>query len=142
MKRVFFDANVLLDLLDEKRKGHRDARLLKDAIQETRARSSCSWHTLSILDYIGAKEFGKKNTWKIIREIIRVFSIPKTGGAEALKAFEFLDGDYEDAMQIAAAVAESADYLVTSDSAGFAKSPVEVLTARKCAARLRPAPRH
>lgn len=83
MKRVFFDANVLLDLLDEKRKGHRDARLLKDAIQETRARSSCSWHTLSILDY-----------------------------------------------------------LVTSDSAGFAKSPVEVLTARKCAARLRPAPRH
>ena len=136
MKCVFFDANVLFDLLDEERSGHADAFRLMEAIEQSKCRPACSWHTLSILAYIGEKVFGTSETLEIIREIVRIFTIPQTGGPEALRAFEFLATDYEDAMQISAALAVDADFLVTSDSSGFSKSPINVCTAARCAEKL------
>lgn len=103
MKRVFLDANIVLDLLDSQRSGHAAALRLEDALEASQANCMCAWHTLSII------------------------VVPSTGTEEARKAFEFLSGDYEDALQIASAVAGSADYLVTRDKTGYDKSPVEVV---------------
>ena len=49
------------------------------------------------------------------------------------KSFQEVDlsVDYEDAMQIASAVAGRVDYLVTRDKEGFPKSPVKILSPRE-----------
>ncbi len=132
MKRIFWDTNVLLDSLDPKRPAHEDAKNLREFLKQTPTQSLCAWHSLSVLEYVGKKEFGKENVWEIIRKIAEEFIIPKTGNEEALLAFAYLSGDYEDAMQTAAAVAGKADYFVTRDREGFGKSPLKVVSPQEC----------
>jgi predicted nucleic acid-binding protein len=91
----------------------------------------CAWHTLSIVAYVGAKVFGKEEIHELLNELLGSWIVPETGTEEARKAFLYLSGDYEDAMQIASAVAGRADYLVTRDRDGFSKSPVKIVSPRE-----------
>ena len=59
MKRVFLDANIVLDLLDGQRPGHADALMLEKAVESSQAVCMFAWHTLSIVGYLGAKVFGR-----------------------------------------------------------------------------------
>ena len=128
MNRVFLDANIVLDLLDSQRPGHAAALLLEEALEADQASCLCAWHTLSIIEYVGSKVFGKAEMLEILRELLGSWIVPSTGTEEAKAAFLYLSGDYEDALQIAAAVAGRADYLVTRDKSGYQKSPVKVVS--------------
>ena len=131
MKRVFLDANIVLDLLDGQRPGHADALMLEKAVESSQAVCMFAWHTLSIVEYVGAKVFGREEIHQLLQRLLGSWTVPKTGTEEARKAFMYLSGDYEDALQIASAVAGRADYLVTCDKDGFPKSPVKVLRPRE-----------
>lgn len=126
--RVFWDVNVLLDLVDRDRPDHADAKTLLRWSASRSVIHLCAWHTLSILDYVCGRKFGKEATESLIREILKLFTIPATGTAEAQDALRYLDGDYEDAMQIAAATMGRADCIVSRDSDGFSKSPIPVVS--------------
>lgn len=137
MKRVFLDVNIVLDLLDGQRPGHADALLLEKAVESSQSICMCAWHTLSIVEYVGAKVFGREEIHQLLQELLVSWIVPDTGTEEARKGFTFLSGDYEDAMQIASAVAGRADYLVTRDKDGFSKSPVKVVSPREFCRGLR-----
>jgi predicted nucleic acid-binding protein len=126
--RVFWDVNVLLDLVDRDRPDHSDAEALLRWSASRPVMHLCAWHTLSILDYVCGRKFGKEATESLIHEILELFTIPATGTTEAQAALRYLDGDYEDAMQIAAAATGLADCIVSRDSAGFSKSPIPVVS--------------
>jgi predicted nucleic acid-binding protein len=128
MTRVFLDANIVLDLLDNQRAGHEAALRLEEALEENQAICLCAWHTLSIIQYVGAKVFGKEAMLDILRGLLDSWMVPSTGTEEAREAFEYVSGDYEDALQIASAVAGRADYLVTRDKADYRKSPVKAVS--------------
>ena len=127
MIRVFMDANIVLDLLDDHRPGHSAALRLEVFLEANHATCLCAWHTLSIIEYAGAKVFGKDAMQEILRGLLGSWIVPSTGTEEARNAFEYLSGDYEDALQIAAAVAGNADYLVTGDKSGYRKCPIAVV---------------
>jgi predicted nucleic acid-binding protein len=131
MKRVFLDANIVLDLLDGQRPGHAEALLLEKAVESSQSICMCAWHTLSIVAYVGAKVFGKEEIHELLKELLGSWIVPETGTEEARQAFLYLSGDYEDAMQIASAVVGKADYLVTRDRVGFSKSPVKIVSPRE-----------
>ena len=128
MKRIFLDTNVLLDLIDEKRSGHEEALRLESLIEKKSLRGLLSWHSLSLIEYVGRREFGREGILEVIRGFLDVFQVPRTGSDEAKIALGFITSDFEDAMQIASAVAGKADYLVTNDGTGFEKSPVPVVS--------------
>lgn len=128
MSKVFWDTNTLLDLIDSERDGHKVANELLAACRKSESVCLCSWHSLSILEYVGGRKFGVREIWDFLRTLTAEFVIPKTGSDEAKLAFAFLDTDFEDAMQIAAAVVGSADLLVTDSKSGFGKSPVKVVS--------------
>jgi len=91
--KVFWDANVLVDLVDQARSGHADAvRLLKQT-QKSAATNLCAWHTLSILSYLCSKKFGSESADEIIQELLKVFEIPATGSKEAQRAFAYHASD-------------------------------------------------
>ena len=129
--RVFFDTNIVLDQLDERREGHADIVELEGFLSRHKAVVLCSWHTLSIVEFVGAKAFGKEEIHAALRHLLHEFVVPETGSRHALQAFAYLENDYEDALQIAAAIAGRADYIVTNDKSGFKRSPVPVATARE-----------
>ncbi len=129
--RVFFDTNIVLDQLDERREGHADIVELERYLPRHKVIVLISWHTLSIVEFVGAKAFGKEQIHAALRHLLHECVVPETGSRHALEAFAYLESDYEDALQIAAAIAGRADYIVTSDKSGFKRSPVPVVTARE-----------
>jgi predicted nucleic acid-binding protein len=129
--RVFFDTNILLDELDDQRERHRDIIELEKCLKAQEAVILCSWHSLSIIEFVGAKVFGKKEIHAALRHLLHTCVVPETGSRHALEAFAYLENDFEDALQISSAVAGGADYLVTSDKSGFKHSPIRVVTAKE-----------
>ncbi|MFT6181438.1 MAG: putative nucleic acid-binding protein [Akkermansiaceae bacterium] len=67
----------------------------------------------------------------MILGLLTSFQIPRTGLEEARQAFLYLLGDFEDAMQVAAAVAGNSDYLISRDGRGFGKCLIPVVTPEK-----------
>lgn len=138
---VFFDTNILLDQLDDQREGHEDILELEACLKKQKAVILCSWHSLSIVEFVGAKVFGKKEIHVALRHLLRDCIIPETGSRHALAAFAYLEKDFEDAMQISAAIAGGAEYIVTRDKSGFRRSPVAVVTPRELVDLLKPSNR-
>ncbi len=129
MSQLFFDTNIVLDLSLENRAGYKTADQILQQAED--GEISCSWHTLSILEYVGEKA-KRDQIFEILEKAIDMFAIPETGKRHAKQAFQFLNGDYEDAMQIVAAIAVGADYIITNDKqGGFDKSPIPVVTSEE-----------
>lgn len=137
MIRVFFDTNILLDQLDDQREGHQAVLELEECLKVRKATVLCSWHSLSIIEFVGAKVFGRKAIHAALRHLLRDCIVPETGSHHAMEAFAYIEKDFEDALQISAAIAGGADYLVTADKTGFKRSPVRVVTARELVSQLR-----
>ena len=119
MKRIFFDTNIILDQLDDSRKGHEDVKVLECVMGQVGAQALCAWHSLSIVEYIGKKVFPEEILSQVLHGIVEHFTIPKTGTEEAKQAFSYLSGDYEDAMQTSSAMAGRADFFVTMTKKDF-----------------------
>jgi len=128
MRRIFLDPNIIIDLIDDTRANHQDALRLKDLLKSQKCHLLCAWHSLPILEYVCRKNFAKEDVHQMIKSILSSFLIPKTGSDEAREAFQYLDDDYEDALQVAAAVAGNSDFLVSRDQSGFKNSPIPVVT--------------
>lgn len=128
MIRLFLDTNVILDLIISDRAGHQSALALEQYANTHPCKLSCAWHSLSIIEYIGRKRFGAEAIHLLLRNLLETFDVPSTGTEEAKKAFNFLAGDFEDALQISAAVASKADHILTNDASGFNKSPISILS--------------
>ncbi len=134
--KIFWDASVLVDLVDQARPGHADAVKLLKQTQKIAATNLCAWHSLSILSYLCTKKFGKAAADEMIQELLKVFSIPATGSKEAQRAFAYNAFNYEDALQISSAVAGFSDYVVTRDAKGFRQSPIAVVSPKKIVSKL------
>lgn len=126
--RIFFDTNILLDQLDDQRISHPDILELEECLKKRKAVILCSWHSLSIVEFVGAKVFGKKEIHAALRHLLHGCIVPETGSRHALEAFAYFESDFEDALQISSAIAGGADYLVTGDKSGFKRSPIRVVT--------------
>ena len=126
---ILFDTNVLLDVA-LRREPHfaRSQAVLTDAIEN----HCCfmSWHTVSNLSYILGKLVGQKDARHFIRNISKVCRIAPVEHGDLETAFRYDSGDFEDAMQIASALACDAEIIVTRDPAGFAKFPVPITPAQ------------
>ena len=136
MIRVFFDTNIMIDQLDTSRRGHQSVVLLEQSMEKAAAQPLCAWHSLSIIEYVGAKSFAKEDLYTLLRNIVENYLIPPSGSQQAKDAFSYLHDDYEDALQIAFAVEGHADYIVTNDKSGFTKSPIPVMTPEECTKQL------
>ena len=135
--RIFWDANIVVDLVDQARPGHGDALTILKSANQRADTNLCAWHTLSILSYLCSRKFGRESADEIIQELLNVFEIPATGNREARRAFTYNFCDYEDALQISSAVAGYADCIVTLDTKGFRQSPITVLLPKDAISLLR-----
>ena len=120
---LFFDTNVLLDVA-LRREPHfvGSQAILTDAIKN----HTCfmSWHTVSNLSYLLTKLEGKAEAKRFIQNISKICRIAPVDHDDLEIAFTHDNGDFEDAMQIASALACQAETIVTRDPRGFAQSPI------------------
>lgn len=126
MMRVLLDTNVILDAMLQRPPWSQDA----DAILLAAAKGQliCAATTLSLATsfYLGRKVIGKVAARSAIRSYLTSFEILTVDRQSLLDADRSPGTDFEDNIQIAAAVAASLDAIVTRNVADFAHAPIPV----------------
>jgi len=129
--RIFFDTNVILDLLANRPGFAEDA-------EKAIARAECAGNSglvsaLSICDivYILRKTMARQEVGRHIKALQNFMEIVDVTGASVVDAFDIAVPDYEDTVQYLSARAANADVIVTRDKTGFSGAGIRVCTPRE-----------
>jgi len=131
IKSVFFDANIILDMIDSDRGNVENVRKLvyNALIKELTLYTSCD--ILSNIYYVARKKLDKETLVKEMLNILEIFEIVAIDKALAKKAL--LDNqmnhalDFEDLLQRQCAEVTECDLIVTNDKK-FVKGKVKHLS--------------
>lgn len=121
---VLFDTNVVLDVLLEHEPWFTDAQALWQAHDTGRITGWMTATTLSDIFYIVRRVENRERAELAIDVCLRTFEICPVNRQSLEDAFHREGRDFEDKIQIACAVAQQLDVIVTRDPAGFAESPI------------------
>jgi predicted nucleic acid-binding protein len=127
---VFFDTNVLLDVLAERRPFYEDSVRAWSLAETGKVRGLVSAITCANLFYILRKSGGQVAARRGLRLARSVFSVVPCDEAIVDQAIEADVPDFEDAIQLHSAARCGAEYIVTRNLGHFAKSGIPVLSPR------------
>ena len=134
---ILLDTDVLLDVALRRQPHATTAVELLNRLQHGEERVFLAWHTVSNLFYLIAREREAATARDFVLDLIRFVSVAPTSTEAVRYAASLPMADFEDAMQVAAARACSAEYIVTRNLSDFERSPIPALTPQEALARLR-----
>jgi predicted nucleic acid-binding protein len=125
--RLFLDTNVLLDGYFQ-----RPGAAASDAvIQRCHGTHSgwIAWHTLSNAFYlVRGHSKSSQTALQFVADLLTWVEVVQTAKADALWAVDSGLNDFEDALQLSAAVVCGADVLITRNTADFKQARLAVMT--------------
>ncbi len=124
--RLLIDINVLLDVALQRPGAPESARLL--ALCGRQHEGWLAWHSIATLAYLVGRQTSAISGRELIRGMLVWADVAKTGRADALAALELPMRDFEDALQVAAAMACGAQFIITRNERDFKASPVPALS--------------
>lgn len=124
--RLLIDINVLLDVALQRPGAQASARLL--ALCGRQHEGWLAWHSVATLAYLIERQVSAISSRDLIRGMLDWADVAKTGGPDVLTALDLPMSDFEDALQVAAAMACGAQLIVTRNERDFKKSPVPALS--------------
>jgi predicted nucleic acid-binding protein len=124
--RLLIDINVLLDVAMQRPAAPASARLL--ALCGRQHEAWLAWHSVATLAYLIERQVSAISGRDFIRGVLEWADVSTTGKADALAALELPLADFEDALQVAAAMACGAQLIITRNERDFRKSPVPALS--------------
>lgn len=131
--RLLLDANVLLDCLVAEstglpRAGYAASELIFQKCDDGEHEGLVSWHTLCIVSYYHERQSDASETGRLMDDLLAVLEVPPVGHEDAVNWRSNGPADFEDALQVACALAGRADAIVTRNTADFANSRVKAMT--------------
>ena len=131
--RILLDANILLDCLVLESNGL--PRTGKSASDELLGRCDTgqhhglvAWHTLPIIAYYFGKQHNAEDTGNMMDSLMAMLEVPPVGHQQALGWRSHGLADFEDALQVASAVAALADVIITRNLQDFRGIPIPCMT--------------
>lgn len=125
---ILIDTDVLIDVALDRQPFSDAASELLDRLQTGPKRAFVAWHSLSSFYYLVTPARGGSDARDFITELIRFVEVADCG----TDAIGFAAGlgmeDFEDAMQVAAARACGARFVVTRNARDFRRSPIPAIT--------------
>lgn len=124
---LFFDTNVLLDVALRREPFYQKS---EEILRDSLCAHACflSWHTISNLFYIITRQRTEQDGLEFICFLEKTFTVAPVKNEDLGIALAYYESDFEDAMQIACAVAIDADLIITRDQTGFSLSPIQVVS--------------
>lgn len=138
MMRVLLDTNVVLDALLQCDPWAADAEAIWRAHADGRLVAHVTATTITDIFYVGRRLIGLDDAWKAIRTCLDQLWVVSVGANELLAAATNGQGDFEDSLQLACAIAAGLDAIVTRDAAGFSHGTITVLTPSELLQRMQP----
>lgn len=136
MIRVLLDTNVLLDFLLAREPFAAEARDIWLACEQDRCVGYLAAISITNIWYIGRKLVGQTAARQHVVDLLKVMRVCAVDFQTLTMARDSSVVDFEDAVQVAAAVASGLDAIVTRNGADFVNSPLPVLTPSELLARL------
>ncbi len=137
MKKIFLDANILIDILDNGRATSKESaevfEVLVRGIDKFSLFTSCD--LLTTVYYFTIKPLGQDLALKKIKKLNRIIKVIEFGNIEVAEAIELMERnekytDLEDTIQYVMARKEKCDYIITNDKK-FASGDVPVLSSEE-----------
>ena len=125
---ILVDTDVLIDVALDRPPFSDAASELLDRLQTGPKRAFVAWHTLSNFYYMVAPARGGSNARAFITDLIRFVAVADCGTRAMSLATRLEMTDFEDAMQVAAARACGARFVVTRNARDFRRSPIPAIT--------------
>ncbi len=122
--KIFLDTDILIDVALDRMPFSNDASLLLDKLEMKQADGFIAWHSISNLYYICSSSIHDKKLKEYIKDLLNFLSVSETATKDAVYALGLNVGDFEDAMQISAAISCKSDFIVTRNIRDFKHSPI------------------
>jgi predicted nucleic acid-binding protein len=135
--RVLLDTDVVLDILLKREPWQTEIAALRSSRESAAIEFAITSLTVANAFYVCRKQTGSNRALSSVKYLLETFLIFPVDFATPSAAAEFPGTDFEDNVQIAAALANTADSVVTRDRAGFSQSPIPVYSAVELLASLR-----
>ena len=131
--RVMLDANVLLDCLVLEASGlPRIGKFASDQVLNQcdmgKHHGLVAWHTLPIVAYYYGKQHSQQDTTAMIDAFLAMLEVPSVKHQDAAQWRMHGITDFEDALQMASALAGLADVFVTRNTSDFRGCALPVMT--------------
>ena len=133
---IFIDSDVLIDIALDRHPHSGPASDLLDAIESGAETACIAWHSVSNLYYLVAPTRGGVSTRDFILELTQLVGVATTDTEGIRYAAELPMADFEDAMQVAAARACEAQYIVTRNVRDYQQSPIRAISPQAALAEL------
>jgi len=119
--RIFLDTDVLLDVALARQPHVDDSAAVMRWVQSGGA-AAVAWHSLTNCAYMlkGGRPF--------LRKLLKLVEVATVGTTDAHRALGLPMSDVEDAFQSAAALAWSADFIITRNLPDYRRSPVPAIS--------------
>lgn len=121
---ILLDLNVILDVLLRREPFFRDSAALLAACEAGRCRGVIAAHSVTILAYILSKRRGEAATRASLASLRRIVGVAVVDDRVIDYALTSHLRDFEDAVQMGAAVAAGAKHIATRDLKDFEGGPV------------------
>jgi predicted nucleic acid-binding protein len=128
MIRALLDTNIILDALFSREPfGELAAAIWKAHEDERFTGYLCAITPVNVF-YLARKDGQQKQAVRMMNDLMNTFEISPVNRAVLRSALQLEMKDFEDAVQIACALADGLDFIVTRDVKDFTNSPIRAIT--------------
>lgn len=126
--RILLDTDVLMDVALGRPGFGPESRAVLEWCQHTPQTTVVAWHTISNLFYLLSAARSRSFARAFLGELLN-FAVVASGGTESVRqALTMPMTDFEDALQVAAAISGDAGFIVTRNVADYRGSSIPALT--------------
>lgn len=127
--KIVLDTNVVLDVLTDRKPFAAASAKVMTMAESAAVRAAITANTITDVAYLLRKHLGDKEAVKTaLHGLLNVLEVLTVTGEDCARALELPMPDYEDALLAECARTWEADYIITRDPKGFAKSPVRAVS--------------
>jgi predicted nucleic acid-binding protein len=128
MKKIFLDANVIIDYLNIDSKDHSVARLCLQIVRTYYAKPVVSPFTVLIANFLAGKFIKDKKGHRLqMQTVFSAFEITPVKSSAVLDVFESSFLDLEDGLQYQCALSAKANAIITKDVHDYFPSKILVV---------------
>jgi predicted nucleic acid-binding protein len=125
--RILVDLNVILDTLQLRHPHHHDSALVMAYVEKDSIEGMVAAHSWTTLFHLYAKDQSADLARIRLTELLQFFSVASVDQVVIEQALNLPYADFEDALQMMAAVRSGADYLVTRNVQDYKAGPLPVI---------------
>ncbi len=125
---VLLDTDVLIDVALDREPHVESSSQLLDKLEQRPGMAFVAWHTLSNFYYLVSPTRGRDDTKRFLFELTQFVEVAPTTTDSLRHATQLAMSDFEDAMQVAAAMACGADIIITCNLRDYTHAPIPAHT--------------